>query len=122
MRLCGDRSSRGGKVTRDHDSPLVKRALNDITEFSREELGGYVVTESDKARKVFNHNTPQIELVGKDGYSREYSIPTSFFTIPSAEPFAWSVTDLVGCTSLVMVKTPTDKDPTSGLYLAHYWE
>jgi len=51
-----------------------------------------------------------------------YAIPTSFFQQPGNEAFAWGTIALVGCTMMIIVKTPTPQDPRSGVYMAHIWE
>jgi hypothetical protein len=51
-----------------------------------------------------------------------FGIPTSFFETPGDQAFAWGTIGLIGCTAFTVVKTPTEEDPESGVYVAHIWE
>jgi hypothetical protein len=57
---------------------------------------------------------------------KPYAIPTSFFQQLDNDnqpaSFAWGTIGLVGCSLIVIVKTPTPADPTGGVYMAHIWE
>ena len=59
---------------------------------------------------------------GEDGESKAYGIPTSHFQQPGDDAFAWGTVGLVGCTMMIIVKTPTPQDMRSGVYMAHIWE
>lgn len=48
-----------------------------------------------------------------------YGIPTSFFSKPGNDAFAWGTVGLVGCSIFVIVKTPTPEDERAGVYMAH---
>jgi hypothetical protein len=50
------------------------------------------------------------------------AIPTSLFQQPGNDAFAWGTIGLVGCTMYIIVKEPTQQDPSSGVYMAHIWE
>ncbi|KAF1828244.1 hypothetical protein BDW02DRAFT_635299 [Decorospora gaudefroyi] len=122
---------------------------DDLRKKDKQEMSDWIMNRMPDPRRAgypndvamlwdYANDQQYIELIAykRTGYSRAYGIPTSFFEVPGDEPFAWGTIGLVrcneaiqdggllrhGCTAFTVVKTPTESDPNSGVYMAHIWE
>jgi hypothetical protein len=137
VRFCGDGVDTSGSglfkksiISEVSEARVLEKRVDSLQGLqgqSRSVLSDWIstrVVEGNNIELIFSRERDgAIRLKDDQGYTRNFGIPTAFFTDDFGDsPIAWGNIGLVGCTLLFLIKEPTPRDPTTAMYMAHIWE